>query len=311
MDVKITVDGLFIRSLLCSFYFKLFPEIIQDGRLFIAEPPLYRVDDKKNPFAINRGDYNNRYIRKVMKAYKIGIPHNNDVEWFDKESLNELLSDTTNYVDDIITLSKHYLVNDRLIEIIIEELSDRGYDPDQAKANPVYISSVIKNLDIQLLMNRIGLEFVELLYDYDNNIIKGPIDGKYQSLEITPRLLRKSGDLIRSVSKYCQSDNKKLVLRDIQNGTEHHLSLLAMLKILRKYQPMILHRFKGLGENDDEDIKETIMDPNTRSLIRLNISDMENDMRIFQMLRGTSPSDASARKSLMSNYTIPLELIDT
>ena len=66
-----------------------------------------------------------------------------------------------------------------------------------------------------------------------------------------------------------------------------------------------------VGENDDEDIKETIMDPNTRSLIRLNISDMENDMRIFQMLRGTSPSDASARKSLMSNYTIPLELIDT
>lgn len=66
-----------------------------------------------------------------------------------------------------------------------------------------------------------------------------------------------------------------------------------------------------MGENNDEDIKETIMDPNTRSLIRLNISDMENDMKIFQMLRGSSPSDAQARKILMQNYMIPVDLIDT
>ena len=50
------IDGLFIRSLLMAFFFKLFPEIIIDGRLFIAEPPLYRVDDKKNPFIINKED---------------------------------------------------------------------------------------------------------------------------------------------------------------------------------------------------------------------------------------------------------------
>lgn len=66
-----------------------------------------------------------------------------------------------------------------------------------------------------------------------------------------------------------------------------------------------------VGENNDEDIKETIMDPNTRSLIRLNISDIENDMKIFQMLRGSSPADAQARKILMQNYVIPVDLIDT
>lgn len=309
--MKVSVDGLFIRSLLCSFYFKLFPEIIQDGRLFIAEPPLYRVDDKKNPFAINKEDYNNRYIQRVMKAYKIGIPQKDDVEWLSKEQLNELLTMTTSYVDDIIMLSKHYLVNDRLIEIIVEELSDRGYDPDQAKNNPSYIERIITELDIQSLMNRIGLDFEELIYDDSNKIIKGSIDGKYQSLEISERLLRKSGELIRAMNLYGVSEDKTLVLKDISTGSEHNLSLLAMLKILRKFQPTILHRFKGLGENNDEDIKETIMDPNTRSLIRLNISDMENDMKIFQMLRGSSPSDAQARKILMQNYVIPVDLIDT
>jgi DNA gyrase/topoisomerase IV subunit B len=89
------------------------------------------------------------------------------------------------------------------------------------------------------------------------------------------------------------------------------LSLLGVLKILKKYQPNILHRFKGLGENDDEDIKTTIMDPNTRTLIRVNISDIENDMKVFQTLRGNSPSDALNRKMMMKSFKINREDIDT
>ena len=66
-----------------------------------------------------------------------------------------------------------------------------------------------------------------------------------------------------------------------------------------------------VGENDASDIKTTIMDPNTRTLIRVQISDIENDLKIFQTLRGTSPLDASNRKMMMQQYKIPRELIDT
>ena len=66
-----------------------------------------------------------------------------------------------------------------------------------------------------------------------------------------------------------------------------------------------------VGENTDEDIKVTVMDPNTRSLIKLKIEDMKNDMRIFQVLRGNSPEDARARKALVANTVIDKELLDT
>ena len=105
--------------------------------------------------------------------------------------------------------------------------------------------------------------------------------------------------------------SNSLVLKDIKTSTEHELSLLGILKILKKYQPNILHRFKGLGENDNEDIKTTIMDPNTRMLIRVNISDIENDMKTFQVLRGQSPLDAMNRKSMMKAFKIPKDAIDT
>ena len=80
---------------------------------------------------------------------------------------------------------------------------------------------------------------------------------------------------------------------------------------MKKYQPNILHRFKGLGENDDDDIKTTIMDPNTRTLIRVHISDIENDMKVFQTLRGGSPLDAQNRKIMMREFKVDRESIDT
>jgi len=53
------------------------------------------------------------------------------------------------------------------------------------------------------------------------------------------------------------------------------------------------------------------MEPNTRMLIRVNISDIENDMKIFQLLRGSTPEDMKGRKSMMSAYKIDSSLIDT
>lgn len=53
------------------------------------------------------------------------------------------------------------------------------------------------------------------------------------------------------------------------------------------------------------------MDPNSRMLIRVNISDIENDMKVFQVLRGSSPTDALSRKMMMKNVKVSKDKIDT
>jgi DNA gyrase subunit B len=303
------VDGLFIRSMLMAFFFKMFPDIILDGRLFIAEPPLYRVDDKKDPFVINKADYINRYIKAAMKSYKIGFVKDDDktdlldVEYLDKNELGELLSDTSSYVTDLEMAAKHYKINDRLLEIIIEELA-------MMNDELIVTSETVKKINIQHLMNRIGAEFSELYYSDKDSLIKGSIDGTYQLVEITDQMINKVKPLVLTLRKW-GSGNCKLILKDVKTGTEHQLSMLGALKVLKQFQPNILHRFKGLGENSDEDIRTTIMDPNTRTLIRVKITDIENDMQIFQLLRGGSAVDALNRKTMMKQYKIDKELIDT
>ncbi len=291
----------------------MFPELILDGRIYVAEPPLYRVDDPKNPFVINKEDYVNRYVKLASKAYWIGIKRNSDrdagiVDWFDKEHVKKFLSDTSSYVDDIQLLVNHYEVNGRLLEIIIEEFSHMNIKYEKMNTSVV---DIMKMLNIQHLMDRIGEEFPEIYYDDHDQLIRGVIDGKYQLLEISSILVNKILPLIYLNYSWTTPETTKLVLREIKSGIEYELSLLGILKILKKYQPRILHRFKGLGENDDDDIKETIMDPNTRTLIKVNIGDIENDMKVFQLLRGGSQFDAQNRKLMMREYKIPRDMIDT
>lgn len=282
----------------------MFPEIIEDGRLYIAEPPLYRVEDKKNPFVINMEDYITRYVKASSKDYKIGYKNEKgDITFLSKDQLIEFLTKTSSYVDDIMMLREHYKINDRLLESIIEEFAFYvKYDNE---------SEAINNINIQHLINRVSAEFPEIYYDDKDKLIKGVIDGKYQLFSLSEQLVRKSKKLIEIMKEWGSSEEISIVLKDNKTGSEHELSLLGILKILKKYQPEIKHRFKGLGENNEEDIRTTIMDPNTRRLIRVNISDIENDMKIFQLLRGGSKDDAAARKKMMHEYIIDPSLIDT
>ncbi len=303
-----SVDGLFIRSLMLAFFFKVLPDLVTAGKIYIAEPPLYRVEDKKNPFVINNADYLNRYVDLASKEYKLGYRKDSksvDTDWLDKKTYTDFLNDTKNYVEGIRALVDHHKVNDRLLEIVLEELIIDGFDEKLSE------SENIAKIDIQHLMTRIGKEFKEIYYDDNDKVIRGVIDSKWQELEIPESLVRKSIPLLKIMEQWKAPINGCIVVRNIKNGNEQDVSLLSALKILQKFKPNILHRFKGLGENDVEDMQETILDPNTRSLIKVNISDYDNDMQVFQMLRGSGSLDLALRRSELQRFPVTPEMIDT
>lgn len=206
------------------------------------------MDDKKNPFVINKLDYVDRYVRAVMKDYQLGVQTTSDeldVSWFNKKLLSEFLNATSNYVDDMATLVDHYKINDRLLEMIYEEFAGFGIE---AKAEN--ISVMMQRLNIQSLMNRIGTEFKELYYDEDRNLIIGAIDAKQQVVEISEQLIKRGLPIIGLMEEWLPKGDSQLVLKSTKTATEYRLSLLGIMKILKKYQPNILHRFKGLTELD-------------------------------------------------------------
>ena len=219
-----------------------------DGRLFIAEPPLYRVDDKKHPFVINMADYIIRYAKTASKDYILGYQDGDkDPIYMDKNQWIEFLTKTSTYVEEMELLMDHYKINGIFLEMILSEFASMNVPMDEFVLKPDnYIPDMFKQLNIQKMIDRIAEEFPEVEYDDDRRIFKAIIDGKFQSIEITPAFVRKCRECIKTISEWGNRDGETLVLKDVKTKSEHKLSLLGVLRILRKYQPGIVHRFKGL-----------------------------------------------------------------
>lgn len=213
--------------------------------------------------------------------------------------MEELFTNTASYVDDINSLSKHYEVPDRLLEMIIEEFVFQKLWDDY------------HDINMDLMIKRINTVYPEIYYDENDKTIQGPAENKRRSIELSDRLYRKSRPLMTLISKYGPIPGRPLVLKNIKTSSELMVSLLEGLKILKRYQPDIEARFKGLGSNNANDIKSTVMDPDTRTLIRVQISDIINDAKTFGMLLGTSLEERRARAKLVSNYIITPEMIDS
>lgn len=287
------VDGLGIRSLLCSFFIKIYPEIVTGGHLYIAEPPLYRVDSATDPFVINKEDYSERFINNMTKEYSIKLSTQDN--FMNKSDLYEFLYDTNNYVSDTHLMAEHYEINDGLMELINREIA--------------FANGLMDNFNVNRLMIEVRNKFPEMDYHEDDKLIIGVIDAKPQLIELTDRLPKKAKSITSIINKYGTID---LTLKHIKTtGSEHELTFLNALKILDKFKPVIKKRFKGLAENDSKDLKITSIDPNTRTLIQLTSSDIENDIKVFNKLRGTSPEDRYARSQMMREFIIAADLIDT
>ena len=84
------IDGFGIRSLLSAFFIKFMPEIIKAGKLYVGIPPLYEITDKKNPFVVDKHDYVDRFIKKILNEYEVFIY---DFEEGDYEKYSKLSND--------------------------------------------------------------------------------------------------------------------------------------------------------------------------------------------------------------------------
>lgn len=294
------IDGFYIAMGIMSFFVMYLPAVVEAGHLYKVYSPLYHIDDKSHPFVQNKAELTEIFMKKVVKNYSVTLSNGDKLS---KDEFYEFLFDTVDYQEDLLNLRDYLKVNYHLIEMIAAILVESGVvrtvddydDLDKVFGNQKFITN---------MMNRIQKKYPEITVK--NKFIRGIVDGRYCSVEVNKRFVKKIEPFIDIYQTY----GSELLVEDKKNKKSEKMTISEFYDITTKLRAKILIRYKGLGEADPEEIGMTTLDPNNRLLVRLTMNDCEKALETFYKLQGNRKKDMEARKTMMENYTIDPEYLD-
>ena len=295
------IDGYFISAGMLTFFYNHMRPIIEAGKLYKVFSPLYRIDDKDNPFVANKAEMVSIYHKKITKNYKIKLEGCS--KYMSKNEMYEFLMDTYDYRDNLIRAAKESgKVNKFLVEMIVAYLTmmnvvrseDDFNDIEKTFGNQKFIKTIMSNVQ---------KKYKEITVD-NTGRFSGIIEGKYVIIQAGSRLFKKTSDLIPIYQKY----GYKLTVEE--NGKEREMSIGEFLDNCMKLTPRILTRYKGLGELNGDQLHDTTLDINNRISVQYTIDDVERELKIFAMTHGSSKQNMADRKRMMKEYKIKREDLD-
>lgn len=290
------IDGDGITSLIATFFMVFYPQIVEAGLLYKAVTPLYEVNSKVKRFVSTKKEFIELFQDNIIKNYKIAAPFI-DENYMNKDEFTEFIYDTKSYLQEIISISKHYglknshILIERVAAFFITMASPEDYIED-------------KNNTRLMFLHYIQKYYPEVTLS-ENGVLRGIVDGHYRSLPINKRFFRKVREVWDVIEKY----GDILTVEDKKIKVVSEKTIGEFLQDTNKYVPTILHRFKGLGESDPEELEQTTL-ANDRLLIQLSSDDIERDLKTFRILHGESKEDKIARKEIMKGFKISKDELD-
>ncbi len=280
------VDGSHIRTLLLTFFFRYMPEIIERGYLYIAQPPLYKV---------KKGKKSEIYLKdeRSMEDYLIDLAID-DIRIVDAQGHTRSGNDL-----------RDLLMRSRALRNSINALSSRAGNRrvvEQAAIAGAFDESVFND-------EKAGQSFAQKTADRLNEkefenarTWTGEFDADQgytfkHVLRGVTETVRLSMDRVRSPDARRLDDAKDWLVEIFAGTVELHSDgeVLAKVNGPAAFYDRILEagrkglsvqRYKGLGEMNSEQLRETTLDPNGRTLLQVSVSDAIKADEIFSTLMG-------------------------
>lgn len=282
-------DGNFIKSLTSTFVIITMPELIEDGRLYSARPPLYTIGEKSIKRYKPDKDY--LYDKREFHNFENSIIVNNVTFCVGKDSSHPLskanfkdwLEANRWYPTELEALAKYTACDPDILEhvcwVLINNSVNSSMDADE-KAKK-YFKSV----------------FPEMTYDPENKSLYGVYNNKVYSLIMDKVFINAAKSLIATMA-----ENNDSIYVTSKNSSEGEFETETIGQFFRSIYGMytidIPQRFKGLSEVDPVLLFTTTMNPKTRKLVRLTMEDRERAIQDVMMLHGAKNVEQRRRMLL-------------
>jgi DNA gyrase subunit B len=281
------VDGSHIRTLLMTFFYRQMRELIDGGYLYIAQPPLFKAAKGKSAIYLkDERLLDNHLIDSGLENATLRLGDGTVQGRDDLRSTVDIARSVTNLVKPL-SLSRR-VTN----QAVIEQAAIAGAlnpeiiaDAERAKAAADYIARRLDAVSSPLERGWTGeptpdggLAFTRLLRGVrERHVIDGPL--------IKSAEARKLDALAPGLQAIYQRPGAAFVAKDKETPISSPTELFAaVLEAGRK--GVTIQRYKGLGEMNPDQLWETTLDPEARTLLQVKINHADEADEIFSTLMG-------------------------
>jgi DNA gyrase subunit B len=296
------VDGAHIRTLVLTFLYREMPELIEAGYVYIAKPPLYRLKSgKKETYVEKESELEELLLRDKLEQISVvdagGEEHKlTATRW---QRFNRKLKEHEGWADSLQADFGHELVRflgeSQILDAGVGSLAEArkliSREDDESQPFETEISSESGEAILIRAVNR--------------------RDGLARSFELSSALFE-SHDFRRLTSSHAEllgqvgPPSFTIALGQKQRTAESFEELRRMILELAR-DGVKMQRFKGLGEMNADQLRETTMDPSTRTLERVRIDDAAMAEKIFTDLMGDK---VEPRKVFIEKHAKEVRFLD-
>lgn len=281
------VDGSHIRTLLLTFFYRQMPELVEGGYVYIAQPPLYKVKRGKKEEYIKDEKSMFRYLMR-MGTNDVQIHTNGKI--LEGRELAKTLEQTTEFNNYFDRFARRLGGDEKLLYTLLDAFAGREgvLEKHGVRLKKVFAQEELM-AEVVVRVADAGFQ-VELIPDLEHSLFE---------LEIT---YPNGNTLIFdwNMASYVEFQKAAELHRDLEanypgpftlgnNGTSEALTsrsdLLEKVTSLAK-KDLTLQRYKGLGEMNPEQLWETTMDPEKRTLLQVRVEDAVETDGLFTILMG-------------------------
>jgi len=303
------VDGSHIRTLLLTFFFRHFPELIEKGHIFIAQPPLYRVKKGKSErymkdetaledYLLNSGTKN------VSVASSNGLVAAGDV-------LRKLVEEQLRWERVLDVVSRHGQSGVVVAALAVDDRFDITALSDRSRLTEI-------GVDVKTHVEATAPDMVPVSIEIEDDaehgvaklVVRCRANGSTQETVIDEEFVSgpEFSELVRIGANLAVAGQGPFILRAGESEVPMPTLGGAVAEILARARKGVdINRYKGLGEMNPEQLWETTMDPDTRTLLQVRVEDAYAADEIFSTLMG---DEVEPRRRFIQENALSVKNLD-
>jgi len=291
------VDGSHIRTLLLTFFYRKMAKLIDGGHIYIAQPPLYQLKKGKSTRYIKDDrEYTKEMMKRVTEEHSVF--HAGSKQAVEGKALTTFLINLNEYLQYFEKLEQRLRERD-----VAALLPSAGLE----KKADFETQSMLKPLEKQVAKLKMR---TEIRFDEEHSLYELVFwDASGAEKRINWRLASRP-EYKKVMSLWHNIAEFKPPFVVTQNGSSHTLTTAGDLRgylVDQGKKEFAVKRFKGLGEMNSEELWETTMNPEVRTLLQVRLEDAVEAETIFSTLMG---EDVEARRKFIEDNALEVKNLD-